>query len=513
MKIKSLLVSLLCNCVLVSYSALTMAEALIENSAVVSIHGNKFYINNQVTYKNINWLGNNIEGLLFNSRMVQGIFDDENPTTRDLFAYPDTHQWDANRNTDEFIAAMPSWKAHGLLAVTINLQGGSPTGYGNKAWINSAFQKDGQLKKSYLARLARILDAAKDLNMVVILGYFYFGQDEVLENEQAVIAATDNITRWLLNQKYHHVLVEINNEADIAYDHEILKPNRVHELILRVKEKSNHKFLVSTSFSGGTIPTDKVIAASDFILLHANGVESADGISNMIKQVKSAAGYSEKPIVFNEDDHFNFDSPTSNFSVAIRHYASWGYFDYRMNGEPFEFGFQSVPVDWSINSPRKRDFFNFLRSVTSGAKQAVDQKVRLQQYIGLWYATDKPDDLVIGKNPQIKMQVTRVMDGSALQVIVFEKNRNTWKQMLVELIGYDSISDKIVALGQGVKSESFWGWGYFDENNIWYMKDVNAKGDYTLNVKFKFLDKKTVFLEGIAPSLSNNWKVKYIKID
>jgi hypothetical protein len=38
-----------------------------------------------------------IEGLLMNSRMVQGIFDDLNPATRDMWVYPDTQRWDPDR--------------------------------------------------------------------------------------------------------------------------------------------------------------------------------------------------------------------------------------------------------------------------------------------------------------------------------------------------------------------------------------------------------------------------------
>ena len=69
----------------------------------VTIVGNQFFINGEITYKNRYWKGNKIEGLLFNSRMVQGIFDDLNPKTRGKFVYPDTKVWDANRNTDEFV--------------------------------------------------------------------------------------------------------------------------------------------------------------------------------------------------------------------------------------------------------------------------------------------------------------------------------------------------------------------------------------------------------------------------
>ena len=53
-----------------------------------------------------------VEGLLMNSRMVQGILDDLNPQTRDRWKYPDTGKWDAGRNTREFIAAMPEWRRH-----------------------------------------------------------------------------------------------------------------------------------------------------------------------------------------------------------------------------------------------------------------------------------------------------------------------------------------------------------------------------------------------------------------
>jgi hypothetical protein len=47
--------------------------------------------------------------------------------------------WDANRNTDEFVSYMEEWRKYGLLAITLNLQGGSSMGYGNSGWINSAF--------------------------------------------------------------------------------------------------------------------------------------------------------------------------------------------------------------------------------------------------------------------------------------------------------------------------------------------------------------------------------------
>ena len=78
-----------------------------------------------------------------NSRMVQGIFDDMNPETASKWKYPDTGTWDPDRNTDEFVSAMEDWNAHGVISFTINLQGGSPMGYGNQGWHNSAYTKTG----------------------------------------------------------------------------------------------------------------------------------------------------------------------------------------------------------------------------------------------------------------------------------------------------------------------------------------------------------------------------------
>src|SRR5262249_44361711 len=76
----------------------------------VSIRGDAFLINGKPTYAGRKWQGQRIEGLLFNARMVQGIFDDLNPKTRDNWAYPDTGRWDPERNTREFVAAMPQWR-------------------------------------------------------------------------------------------------------------------------------------------------------------------------------------------------------------------------------------------------------------------------------------------------------------------------------------------------------------------------------------------------------------------
>ncbi|MGH2559129.1 MAG: hypothetical protein ACRDJH_08695, partial [Thermomicrobiales bacterium] len=306
--------------------------------------------------------------------MVQAIFDDENPDTRHLWAYPDTGTWDPERNVRECLAAMPAWRAHGLLAITVNLQGGCPHAYcRDQPWESTALAPDGSLKPAFMDRLGRVIDRADELGMVVILGLFYFGQDERLRDEAAVIQGVDNTVQWVLERGDGNVLIEINNECDVPrYEHENLQPHRVHELIERARgfQRNGQRLLIGTSYKGGSIPSEQVVAVSDFVLLHGNGVDDPARISRMVEQTRALSPSRPTPILFNEDDHFAFDQAENNMLAAIRAYASWGYFDagHGAGGHAAEGnyrdGYQNVPVNWEINTERKRAFFAALRDVT-----------------------------------------------------------------------------------------------------------------------------------------------------
>ncbi|MHB9132835.1 MAG: hypothetical protein ACYDBB_17335 [Armatimonadota bacterium] len=352
----------------IPHKALDTSACAPTRQTTVDIRDEAFYLNGRPTYEGRWWRGLKIEGLLLNSRMVQGIFHDRNPETCSRWAYPDTGVWDPERNTREFIAAMPEWRRQGLLAFTINLQGGSPEGYSQEQpWHNSAIEADGSLHADYLNRLERIIDTADMLGMVVILGIFYFGQDRRLADEAAIIRATDNAVRWVLDRGYRHILIEVNNECN-GYTHPILKPDRVHELILRVQshERDGYRLPVGTSYYGGVIPGEAVVRAADFLLLHGNGVNDPDQIAAMVQQTRQVPGYRPMPILFNEDDHFDFEKRQNNMLAAIGAYCSWGYFDPGANN--YRDGYQCPPVNWRINTDRKRDFFGLLHEVTGGGE-------------------------------------------------------------------------------------------------------------------------------------------------
>jgi hypothetical protein len=337
----------------------------------VDIAGDRFLIDGRPTYEGRVFEGTSVEGLLLNARVVQATFDDLNPETRATWAYPDG-PWDAARNVRELVAALPSWRAAGLLGVTINLQGGSPFGYGDKVpWHNSAFREDGALRDDYLLRLEAVLDAADRQGMVVIVGLFYFFQDTKLRDEAAVIAAVGNLTEWLIAKGYRHVVIEIANEiGGGAYHHPIIEVGRAHELLQLVRERSAGRvanragrLLASTSMMNGH-PPGRILELCDVVLLHGNFAHRPARLGGSIDTCRAEPGYAGQPIVVNEDDHYDFDQPENAMLTAVHRRVGWGLFDWRREGEDYHEGFQSVPVDWQIRSARKRAFFDLVARIT-----------------------------------------------------------------------------------------------------------------------------------------------------
>jgi len=343
----------------------------------VAIAGNAFHINGKPTYPGRSYKGSKVEGQLFTSRMVNCIINDQNPETRGMWAWRDG-PWDPERNTSEFIAALPLYRSHGLTSVAFNVQGGSPMGYGwNQPWHTSGYTPDGRLLPDYKSRLLRVLDAVDANGMVAVLGYFYVSATPALADETAFLRATDEITDLVCDGGYTNVLIEVANEADISrWTAESIKPARSHELVARVQTRSKGRvktpagrLLVSTSFATAAPIPERLLRTADYVLYHGNGLATPQAVHARAKQIRATAGYHGQPLLINEDDHFDFDKPENNFLAAVEEYSGWGYFDYRQIRERFEDGYQSLPVDWGINSVRKKGFFSLLAEVTGAASQ------------------------------------------------------------------------------------------------------------------------------------------------
>jgi len=355
----------------------------------VSVHGQAFHIDGRPTYPGRVFEGHPIEGLLFNVRAVQATFDDANPDTRRHWAYPDTGVWDPDRNTTEFCAALPVWREHGVLAFTVNFQGGGPVYvpeiYG--AYDNNGFTPEGDLKPAYAERMRRVLARADELGMVVIVGLFYWVSLRRMRGEEAIWRAMHQAMDFIRSTGHSNLLVEVANEVDVVYqktDLEMFSPARVHRTVARLKERYP-EFLISTSGGGVNVetgrgmPSNDLVRVADFVLPHGNGTRPPQ-LEAAIRAIRDLPAYvaDPKPILINED------SPAvPNLDVAWRNYASWGYYDQGFEGqgddpyEPYQprprwadrpltelSGFQTPPVNWGINTPFKRAFFDRVAEIT-----------------------------------------------------------------------------------------------------------------------------------------------------
>lgn len=352
----------------------------------IAIDGTKFLINGCPTYAGLSHKGRSIEGLLFNSRMVQAVFDDENPETRKCWAYPDTGRWDPDRNTDGFCRHLADYRACGLLAVTVGLQGGGSI-YTKDVYDNyvcSAFAPDGSFRRPYFDRLLRIIRAADTLGMVVIVNYFYVKQVARIPDDKVIFDITASTSEWLLKTGYRNIIVDVVNETGNRFKRPLFGPDGVHELIECVKsvKVDGRRLLVGASSGGGKeLPSGKWLASEDFSMPHGNGCTPTELREKLI-QLRAQPEYKAhpRPILINEDGTI-----LDNLEAAVEEYASWGLYsqgygsdysdlscNWKLRPRETEFaelsGFQTVPVNWAINSPEKRTFFDRLRIVTGGLK-------------------------------------------------------------------------------------------------------------------------------------------------
>ncbi|MCW5703981.1 MAG: hypothetical protein KIT82_15530, partial [Bradyrhizobium sp.] len=241
----------------------------------------------------------------------------------------------------------------------------------NQPWHTSGFRPDGTIKDDYLRRLEEVIAACDRVGMIIILGLFYWKQSHVLADEAAVRNAVTSAVDFLVSRGARNVLLEIGNEVDLAYAHSLIGMDRCHELVRLAQERSSGKLntpakrlLVSTSLVHAPRFGDDLLKVCDFLLPHGNRCHHPDSIRLQIVRNRTASAYRGQPIIFNEDDHYDFDKADNNMVAAIEEGASWGYFDFRQTREGYHDGFQSLPVDWAISSPRKRAFFGLLRDVT-----------------------------------------------------------------------------------------------------------------------------------------------------
>ncbi len=308
------------------------------NRTMLSIQEDLFYINGRLTYDEIE--GCQHKGLLMNARFIQGIFDDKNGLDRyQRFG----RRFEPDRNTEEMIASLPDWYRVGMRAITVGFQGGGPcfTIDNQEIW-NSPYGKDGKwIDPAYCRRMDRILRAADQLGMVVIVSLFYGAQSRFLEDDGAVENAVRCASLWLKEGGYTNVILEIANEHDVDCFacHPILAEEDGIVRLMEIARKESGGLPVGCSGTGGYF-SKKIAEASDVILIHGNG-QNRNELYYLIQKAKAIRPI--RPVVINEDSQ-----AISQLEVTFQNGVSWGYYNNMTKQEP--------PADWGITRGEDRFF-------------------------------------------------------------------------------------------------------------------------------------------------------------
>ena len=304
------------------------------NATNVSINGDRWLINGEPVLK-----GTPAEGLLVNVRMVNAVFEDAGKAGEDFLP----EHFDPEENTNRFIAQISDYYAHGVRAFTISLQGGLP---GYEGAVNSAFNADGSLRETYLGRVTRVIRAADEYGVVVILSCFYQRQHShqyALDGKDAIRNAVENVAQWIVHQEFRNVVLEISNEFGHGgynrwKDGEWVRSVDGQVELVRHAKTIAPDLLVSTSGMGGGSFPQPLAEAADFLLIHFNGTP----INLIPERIREARNYG-KPVVCNEDNKIGRMGAEAA-RVSIKSGAGWGFMHIKKN-QSAPFGFDGANDD------------------------------------------------------------------------------------------------------------------------------------------------------------------------
>ncbi len=287
---------------------------------VVGVCMDRFTINGMLTYQDIPGSNPASHGLLWNQRLIQGVFDDAGH--RALYNQLALERFDPDANTDALIQALPEWYRYGLRAFTVGFQGGWPVGMTEVEDIeNNPFGTEGlALDSEYAARMDRLITAADKLGMVVIVNILYWAQAKKMKTGLAIRNAVTVAARFLKEKGYTNVMIDVANEYDISLNkaHPIIQTAEGIASLIELARAESGGMLTSSSGGGGTAD-EQVADAGDFVLVHGNGLTRGQYYDFLKRATKLAKG---KPVLCNED------SPCcTRVDVALKTGTSWGYYN------------------------------------------------------------------------------------------------------------------------------------------------------------------------------------------
>jgi hypothetical protein len=285
-------------------------------------------------------------GKLMNLRIAQGIVHDEWLTEA---------PFDPEAHTSRVIAALDTYKKHGILAINVSLQGANPE-YGlsgvvkrdrhykmgpGKGMHTSAFRPDGSLKPEWMKRALRLAQELDKRGMILNLLYFYGYQDEIFPDTATIDKAVANATDWIIDNKLKNIIIELANESDGAvYDHDKYIHREMGKLIQIVRSRfkdrrAGYTLPISASTLGGKNMRvyEGVRQYADYTALHGNHLTPGAKAARLAEIMADPTV--PGPIYMNEDNNGrDTDLATLKLELAscdavFAAGASWGYMPWR----------------------------------------------------------------------------------------------------------------------------------------------------------------------------------------
>ncbi len=276
-------------------------------------------------------------------RVDQGLFQDE---------WLVEQTFDARANTDALIGSLDAYKAYGVSAVAVSLQGADPR-YGDaiprrsgatygegKGTLVSAFEPDGSLKADWMERLEALLRATAERGMFVSITYFHPAQDEVLESPEAIVEAARNVTRWLIEKDFRNVIIDVATEWDIEgeWDHVTFVPRNIANLIRDVRDQFNgaeFSLPIGASSGPGLSYPVSLARACDVVLVSGAGFPGAQ----RARRLRQMAEY-ERPLLIIDGDA-RPDAIRSDAHIALREASGWAFRPVELS-ETFPFAYSPL---------------------------------------------------------------------------------------------------------------------------------------------------------------------------
>lgn len=157
--------------------------------------------------------------------------------------------------TDELVANLDLFASYGVNTISVFTMGsrfGDVRGY----------REDASLDPVYADRMGRIIQAADQRAMLVLVGCLYWGNSQAkweTWTQTEVNAAVRNTVQWLAERDYHNVFVDVDNEGMALRE----KGFDNRELVLACKSV-DPTFMIATNYRGDPPPE------ADLAVHHSN---------------------------------------------------------------------------------------------------------------------------------------------------------------------------------------------------------------------------------------------------